>query len=123
MGPKPLTRGVFSLDGMFENLPGYTTGDRWNGWATPKFPLESVRLLIAQQQRAIREKQLTPDCVIPVSLDTADGAVIVVTDERAAYGVEDESAIDRDPGCVWDTPDGPQRLWSVGAYAWCWEEA
>jgi hypothetical protein len=93
---QPLYRvGTFHLDddGPF---PGYTIGVSWNGFATPAFTRE-----IADQVAA------------------AIGGNYV--EERDVYVFPGDDP-DGYEGFDTATPDGPRRLYAIGAFAWCWHE-
>ncbi len=42
-----LRRGEFEIESTDEVFPGWTTGHRWNGWATPAFDEETFRKILA----------------------------------------------------------------------------
>jgi hypothetical protein len=44
-------KSAFVIEDWFGPYPGYTTGERWNGWATPHFEYE-VALRMVEDWKA-----------------------------------------------------------------------
>lgn len=99
-----MRKALFQIDGGPVYI-GYTNGDRWNGWATPYFPLEEAQKIQAEFSRGT-------DC--PMLYD-------VMKDEfRIQYEDDDEPYI-------WEgedikTVDGIKHLYGIGAYSHIWDE-
>jgi hypothetical protein len=95
---------TFDIDGLFGDLPGFTTGRRWNGWACPLFPRESCVALI--------------DSYPGASFDPAREAFLI---PREDAGPGDEAVETYLPQTI--TVDGrPIQVWAIGAGSWTWEE-
>ena len=100
----PWRAATFDIDGMFGDLPGFTTGRRWNGWACPVFPRESCAALISRLPGArfdpVREAFLIP---------------------REDAGPADEAEEVYLPQTI-DIGGRPVRVWGIGSGSWTWEE-
>lgn len=100
-----MTKAVFTLDGHEPAYLGYTTGELWNGWATPHFPLDEAF-------KVMNECNKYNEC-----------APIRFNDRLDVFIYYDESIEDY---VVWEgnncaTEDGIKRLYHIGAYAWVWD--
>lgn len=103
-----LRKGLFTIDGCGKVFEGYTAGERWNGWACPRFKKEVGHEIISVMN--------TEDCpafyneqedtfeftVTPGSKDQND------IDSFGPYSVEIDGKI--------------ERLYPIGAWAWTWVE-
>ena len=95
-------RGIFTLEGIDGEFPGWTHGRNWNGWAMPQFEF-------AEAQRLI------------VALDTEigsyeSGADVFIT---AMEGGDEETW----PAEVIHLPDGGRvKVYPIGTGSWIWEE-
>ena len=99
-----MKKALFQIDGGPVYI-GYTNGDRWNGWATPYFPLEEAQKIQAEFSRGT-------DC--PMLYD-------VMKDEfRIQYDDDDEPYIWK--GEDIKTVDGIKHLYGIGAYSHIWDE-
>jgi hypothetical protein len=100
----PWRAATFDIDRMFGDLPGFTTGRRWNGWACPVFPRASCEALIARLPCA--------------RFDPASEALLV---PREDAGPGDEAEEVYLPQTI--LFDGqPLRVWAIGTDSWTWEE-
>ena len=102
------TRALFAIDPLTtaDVFPGvHDPRERWNGWATPRFDLATVRKISVWLTR------------IYTDYDDAR-ADITVNDDGTVTTFE---TVGDDQ--VWDTvtPDA-DGLYSIFTYAWCWEE-
>jgi hypothetical protein len=61
----PAYAGTFDVDGMFGGLPGYSFGQRWNGWACPYLPRESCDRIVAALGNGARHDEETDAYLIP----------------------------------------------------------
>jgi hypothetical protein len=96
---------TFDIDGMFVDLPGFTAGRRWNGWACPFFPHESCVAIITR---------------IPGSSFDPEREAFFIPREDAGPGDEPVEVYLPETIMV----DGqPIRVWAIGAGSWTWEEA
>jgi len=104
-------KGRFSMDFMGEkSVEGWTTGDLWNGWATPFFEK-------AAGEEALRE--------LEASYAEMNQKYVW------SYDPKGDAFVLRDPN--WDeperitgewteTPEGRKKLYGIGAYSWTWTE-
>lgn len=96
----PYHHAYFDIEGLFGMLPGYTTGELWNGWAKPCFTAEVCEKMVAMGR-------LQRD------------------DAQDAYFVDEQQEFDEKE--VWlpetITFEGqPLKVWAVGAGYWSWDE-
>ena len=99
-----MRKSAFYIDGGFAYI-GYTSGTRWNGWATPYFTLEEAQKLQADWNR---------ETDFPMLYD-------VSKDEfRVKYDGDDEPYIWK--GEDIQTVDGKLHLYGIGAYSHIWDE-
>ena len=84
---------------------GYTSGARWNGWATPYFPLEEAQKLQA-------EWNIGEDLSILYDV-TKDAFVCKYEDDDEPYIWEGEDI---------KTEDGIKHLYGIGAYSHIWDD-
>lgn len=56
---------AFDIDGMFGGLPGYSNGQRWNGWACPYFPKSSCNPIVAVVGKGARYDEAADSYVVP----------------------------------------------------------
>ena len=84
---------------------GYTSGARWNGWATPYFTFEEAQKLQAE---------FNQDVESPMLYDVSKDAFVL------KYDGDDEPYI-------WEgedikTEDGIKHLYGIGAYSHIWDD-
>lgn len=96
--------GVFDIDGLFGDLPGYTTGRRWNGWACPCFPLASCEVILSRCSGA--------------HLDPETQAAIIPR-EDAGPGDPPEEIY---PATTILVAGQPVEVWAIGCGCWTWCE-
>lgn len=84
---------------------GYTSGARWNGWATPYFTLEEAQKLQA-------EWNIGEDLSILYDV-TKDAFICKYEDDDEPYIWEGEDI---------QTVDGIKHLYGIGAYSHIWDE-
>lgn len=84
---------------------GYTSGARWNGWATPYFTLEEAQKLQA-------EWNIGEDLSILYDV-TKDAFVCKYEDDDEPYIWEGENI---------QTEDGIKHLYGIGAYSHIWDD-
>lgn len=88
------------------SYPGWTTGEDWNGWATPHFEFKAA-MKLAKNSGLLYEKGrnlFRPDPDHPYW-------------ENAEIEEED----------IWkgediETPEGPKHVYPIGAWYWVWDE-
>lgn len=89
---------------------GFTAGQRWNGFACPSFLLEDALRLAAINN-------ISPYCG-HIKYDPAVDAFIF--DEQDDGGDE---ALNLEPVVFPACAHGDQKVYGIGAFAWCWYEA
>jgi len=99
----PWRAATFDIDGMFGNLPGFTTGRRWNGWACPVFLRDSCEALLKRLPGA--------------RFDPAREAFLIPR-EDAGPGEEAEEVYLPQTIVVHGEPI---RVWAIGSGSWTWE--
>lgn len=95
---------TFDIDGMFGDIPGYTLGGRWNGWARPLFPREACEQLLERFPGAYHDPE-TDAYVFP----------------REDAGPEDAEAETYLPETL-IVRGAPLKVWPVGSGSWTWSE-
>ena len=100
-----MRKALFYIDGGPIYI-GYTNGDRWNGWATPYFPLEEAQKIQAEFSQGDGLRMFY-DC-------QADKFILQYEDD------------DNEP-YIWEgediqTVDGIKHLYGIGAYSHIWDE-
>lgn len=84
---------------------GYTSGARWNGWATPYFTLEEAQKLQAE---------FNQDVESPMLYDVnKDAFILKYEDDDEPYIWEGEDI---------KTEDGIKHLYGIGAYSHIWDD-
>ena len=84
---------------------GYTSGARWNGWATPYFTLEEAQKLQAE---------FNQDVESPMLYDVSrDAFILKYEDDDEPYIWEGEDIA---------TEDGIKHLYGIGAYSHIWDD-
>ena len=84
---------------------GYTSGARWNGWATPYFPLEEAQKLQAEWNKG-GDSTMLYDA-------NKDEFVCRYEDDEQPYIWEGEDI---------QTEDGIKHLYGIGAYSHIWDD-
>ena len=88
-------KGVFSLDAMEgKDLPGYTFGDTWNGFAVPYFERPEANLIMEGLGGTYKDGKYLFD------------------DGFGEYEEYEKQSI--------ETVDGPKEVYAIGAYSWVW---
>lgn len=100
-----MRKSAFAICDDHNAYIGYTSGRRWNGWATPYFTFEEARRLQAD---------FNQNAEFPMFYD-------VTKDEFfCKYGDDEEPYIWK--GEDIQTVDGIQHLYGIGAYSHIWDE-
>lgn len=103
-------RVLLHVQGSNPIFSGLTDGDRWNGWRTPRFPLEEAK--------RIAEWTQNPDI-----FDPENNEVLTYDAARGVFvGVDGTYVSDDEDGITIYEPDADGLFW-IGTYGWCWEEA
>jgi hypothetical protein len=96
---------TFDIDGMFGDLPGYSLGHRWNGWACPYFPKESCDRIVHVVGKGARYDEASESYIIPYD----DGSEQPTEfDSYASHTI----AVD----------DKELKVWAIGNGCWTWQE-
>ena len=98
---------VFTIDGFNYPHIGYTSGRRWNGWATPFFEIdEALRVMQEYNEGRDETEQMTYD------------------KETDTFSVKEMGGFDGDEwkGKNYQTEEGIKHLYGIGAYSWVWED-
>jgi hypothetical protein len=96
---------TFDIDGMFGELPGYSFGKRWNGWACPYFPRASCDRIVAAIGNGARYDEKAEAYLIPEddSPEIPSGVQTYPAEHIMVAG-------------KW------VRVWAIGSGSWMWEE-
>lgn len=104
-----MRKSAFYLDALDNweepGFVGYTHGDSWNGWGTPAFEIEEAQRLLD----ALKKAGITT------------GYYDAVTDSFMLYAGGGAPEVYQ--GYSITTETGQLKVYAIGAYAWCWEEA
>jgi hypothetical protein len=96
---------IFTMDGISQAYIGYTDGSRWNGWATPYFTKDEALRLMSDYNKNTES---------PMFYNKQyDTFYHFGTD---CYGGEMWRGLD------YNTEDGKQHLYNIGAYCWIWDD-
>lgn len=101
----PMTKAVFTLDGHEPAYIGYTTGELWNGWATPYFPLNEAF-------EVMNECNKFNECA-PIRFNETHDFFVYYDESIEDYIIW--------KGANYTTDEGIKRLYPIGAYAWVWD--
>lgn len=101
-----MRKSVFTIGEYPKAYIGYTSGKRWNGWATPHFELEEAKR-VAEGFNECAEYPMQYDNIY-------DQFYILDTETKE---LETWKGIDI------HTAEGIKHLYGIGAYCWVWDEA
>ena len=99
-------KAVFTIDCYPKAYIGYTSGKRWNGWATPYFELEEAKR-VAEGNNEMAE--------YPIEYDEVYDQFYILDKETAELETWKGEDI--------RTAEGIKHLYGIGAYSWIWDEA
>lgn len=97
---------LFTIDGFKYPHIGFTSGKRWNGWATPYFEIdEAIQVMQEYNEGREEAEQMTYD------------------KETDTFSVKEMGGFDGDEwkGTNYPTDEGIKHLYGIGAYSWVWE--
>ena len=100
-----MRRAVFTIGEYPKAYIGYTSGARWNGWATPSFEFAEAKQ-VAEGFNECAE--------YPIQYDE-------VYDQFYMLDLENAELVTW-KGTDVQTDDGIKHLYDIGAYWWVWEE-
>lgn len=95
----------------------FTTGETWNGWATPHFSQEQAQR-VAEWSQQLRSK-LGPEAADIVRWDPAlEGFIIESADDTG-----DDHPASRDDEAIYGlfVKEVGETLFPIGAWRWTWE--
>lgn len=102
-------KGRFSMDFLGDkSVEGWTTGDLWNGWATPFFEKEAAEEVLREAAETYAEMG-----------ETYKWGFDPEGDAFTFQSPHDEEP-DRVKGERITTPDGRKKVYGIGAYSWTW---
>lgn len=113
----PWRRGKFWMDFLGKNYPGWTTGDLWNGWATPYFEKKAATAIFKESVKAYKEMGEAykgPKEEFKWSYDEKK-------DVFTFQGPHDEEPEPVKGGEI-VTTEGVKNVYGIGAYSWTWTE-
>lgn len=99
-------KNVFTIDGFDYVYIGYTSGRRWNGWATPHFELAEALEVMHEYNECSDEILMEYDKVYDqfYKLD------------------KDSGELETWKGEYYNTTEGIKHLYGIGAYSWVWDD-
>ena len=97
---------VFTIDGFDYVYLGYTSGRRWNGWATPHFELAEALEVMHEYNECSDEILMEYDKMYDqfYKLD------------------KDSGELETWKGEYYNTTEGIKHLYGIGAYSWVWDD-
>ena len=96
---------VFTIDGFDHVYIGYTSGRRWNGWATPHFEFAEA-LEVMEDYNECAENSMQYDEIYDQ---------FYVLDK-------DSGELEIWKGECYKTDEGIKHLYGIGAYSWVWDD-
>jgi hypothetical protein len=100
-------KGAFVIEDWFGPYPGYTSGERWNGWATPCFEYE-VALQMIEDWKADEwgrmEAYYDPD------------------NDQFCFRSDPEEDWDCFPAVTREMEGLTRKLYPIGAFCWIWDD-
>ena len=99
-------KNVFTIDGFDYVYIGYTSGRRWNGWATPHFELAEALEVMHEYNECSDEILMEYDKMYDqfYKLD------------------KDSGELETWKGEYYNTTEGIKHLYGIGAYSWVWDD-
>jgi hypothetical protein len=98
-------RGSFVIEDCFGPYPGYTTGERWNGWATRCFEYD-VALRMVEDWK--------------VSEWAGGDAYYDSNNDQFCFRSEGEEDWECFPGLTQEVEGQECKLYPIGAFCWIW---
>ena len=97
---------VFTIDGFDHVYIGYTSGRRWNGWATPHFEFAEALEVMHEYNECSDEILMEYDKMYDqfYKLD------------------KDSGELETWKGEYYNTTEGIKHLYGIGAYSWVWDD-
>ena len=97
---------VFTIDGFDHVYIGYTSGRRWNGWATPHFEFAEALEVMHEYNECSDEILMEYDKMYDqfYKLD------------------KDSGELETWKGEYYNTTEGIKHFYGIGAYSWVWDD-
>jgi hypothetical protein len=107
-----MQKGTFVIEDWFGPYPGYTTGERWNGWATPYFEYD-IALQMVEDWKSDAMK-----------IDVGDEleAYYDLTNDQFCFRSEAEADWDCFPPVMAEVEGLTLKLYPIGAFCWIWSD-
>jgi hypothetical protein len=102
-----MRKGSFVIEDQFGPYPGYTTGERWNGWATPCFEYE-VALRMVEDWNA--------------SEWAGGDAYYDASNDQFCFRSGPKEDWDCFPPITCEVEGQERKLYSIGAFCWIWSD-
>lgn len=102
------TRQKFTADWLEKDYDGYTFGEYWNGWSCPYFTKEQGLALLPEWNGTLENEHIT--------FDEAQDTFLIATGDP-------EWPFDQYKGQDIETVDGPQHVYPIGSFGYCWDDA
>lgn len=107
----PWRRGKFWMDALGDLVvDGWTTGEEWNGWATPVFEKKEAKAVLKETAKMYRELGENFQWFYNAHTDTFR--------HKSVHDEEPEKA----KGFMIETPEGPVTVYAIGTGIWTWSE-
>lgn len=107
----PWRRGRFSIGFVDDRiLEGWTTGELWNGWATPYFEKNEAVEIMKESKKLHQEVHQK----FKWSYDAKK--------DFFKYQSENDEEPEKVSGMQIMTPEGLKTVYGIGAYSWTWQE-
>ena len=109
-----MRKSKFYIDTNEGEFEGYTTGYRWNGWATPYFTKEVADEILKSQNKAYSDFGMDKDgCYAIYNVENDQYEFYEPDYYDGPYTVEGED---------FETVDGKLHLYGIGTACWIWDE-
>lgn len=112
-------KAKFSMTSLLDEHPGWTLGDRWNGWATPHFEFETVKKIL--DDMVAMTKAENAEWIDGYTYDPDEDAFVI----RETANPEQPFVVKGQSVGVGPAAGGAPRqlkLYPLGAWAWTWTE-
>ena len=101
-----MNKGLFVIEDWFGPYPGYTDGERWNGWATPYFEYDIALQMIEDW-------------------NATEGMTAYYAADNDQFCFRSQSDDDWEcfPSVTCEVDNQTRKLYPVGAFCWIWDDA
>ena len=102
-----MNKAIFTIDGGLYVEGAHVPSNRWNGWAKPIFPLESVQVIASW--------------LVDNNADYEQGGIVVMLDGVPHWKeINDEGKTVIYP-CLECVVNG-EKFFDIGSYGWVWDD-